>query len=80
MLNNLKTDDWINLYIKWELTLIKDLGYESKLSSDYDYNIKDNIKIKKALSSNKKLLIENFILPNKLKFPLYRNILENYYS
>tara|TARA_Y100000590_G_scaffold208287_1_gene235949 strand:+ start:4392 stop:4985 length:594 start_codon:yes stop_codon:yes gene_type:complete len=80
LLNNLKTDDWINLYIKWELTLIKDLGYESKLSSDYDYNIKDNIKIKKALSSNKKLLIENFILPNKLKFPLYRNILENYYS
>ena len=28
-LNNLSADDWINLYIKWELSLVKELGYES---------------------------------------------------
>ena len=35
--------------------------------------------IYEALKFNKKLLIENFISPNNLKFPLFRNILENYY-
>jgi len=80
LLDRLKSEDWINFYIRWELTLIKDLGYESKSSSNYDFDVKDNSKVKKALSFNKKLLIENFIVPNKLKFPLYRNILENYYT
>jgi len=32
-----------------------------------------------GLIFNKNLFMENFILPNKLKFPLYRNILESYY-
>ena len=73
MLNELKSDNWIQFYINWELSLIKELGYES-----ININYEDNIK--KALIFNKKLLMENFILPNKLKFPLYRNILENYYS
>ena len=36
--------------------------------------------IKEALVFNKNLLMENFILPNKLKFPLFRNILEHYYT
>ena len=36
--------------------------------------------IKEALIFNKNLLIENFIYPNKLRLPLFRNILENYYS
>lgn len=35
--------------------------------------------IKEALIFNKNLLIENFIAPNKLKFPNARNILEKYY-
>ena len=39
-----------------------------------------NIKIKEALLFNKLLLMENFIIPNKLKLPLSRNILEKYYS
>ena len=30
-------------------------------------------------SLNKVMLIENFIIPYKLKFPLFRNILESYY-
>ena len=39
-----------------------------------------NSDIKEALIFNKNLLLENFILPNKLKFPLFRNILEKYYN
>ena len=48
--------------------------------------LKDNIKlninknIKEALAFNKSLLLEYFIVPNKLKMPLSRNILESYYS
>ena len=74
MLNDLKLDNWIELYIDWEFTLIKDLGFEA---SSNPTNTKD---IKKALSLNRKLLMENFIYPNKLKFPLFRNVLENYFN
>ena len=28
VLNNLNKEDWINLYINWELSLIKELGFE----------------------------------------------------
>ena len=43
--------------------------------------IKDmtNLAINDALIFNKNLLIENFIIPNKLRFPLSRNILQEYY-
>ena len=37
------------------------------------------IEIKEALVFNKCLLMENFILPNRLRFPLSRHILEKYY-
>ena len=40
-------------------------------------NYNDNIK--KALTFNRELLMKNFIIPNRLKFPLFRNILESYY-
>ena len=73
MLNSLKNDDWIKLYIDWELSLIKELGYETDVEKDFN---KDS---KKALSFNRNLLMENFILPNRLKFPLFRNILEKYF-
>jgi len=45
-------------------------------------NIKENYnnEIKEALFFNKNLLLENFIIPNSLKLPLSRNILENYYT
>ena len=39
-----------------------------------------NEDIKEALIFNKNLLLENFIIPNSLKLPLSRNILENYYT
>ena len=106
MLNHLNSDNWIQLYIYWELSLIKDLGYEisflntenseliinnkiqinnktfripKMLSSKNIKDIYDN-EIKEALIFNKNLLMENFIIPNRLRFPLYRKILENYYS
>ena len=39
-----------------------------------------NNEIKEALTFNKELLLENFINPNKLRFPLFRNILESYFN
>ena len=36
--------------------------------------------INEALIFNKNLLIENFIIPNRLKLPLSRKILEHYYK
>ena len=99
MLNNLKSDNWINLYIHWELALIKQLGFEinllnannpikinNKLFTIPNLLLKNNInknssnEIREALIFNKNLLMENFILPNKLRFPLFRKILEKYYN
>jgi len=101
MLNNLNNKNWIELYIKWELSLIKELGYEFDFKNNNDQDLikinnkslkipkifhKNTLKniykyeIKEALNFNKELLIENFISPNKLRFPLFRNILESYYN
>ena len=99
-------DDWIKLYIFWELYLIKELGFEInffdknysanhinntiKINDRYfkipqmllEQNVKkiSQITIKEALSFNKSILIENFIVPNRLRLPLSRNILEKYYN
>ena len=74
MLLDLKFDNWIRLYIIWELSLIKELGFED------DLKINNHDDIKHSLSFNRNLLMENFIIPNRLKFPLFRNILENYFA
>ena len=73
MLIDLKFDNWIKLYIYWELSLIKELGFGDNLKINYNDNIK------KSLIFNRNLFMENFIIPNRLKFPLFRNILENYF-
>ena len=73
MLFNLKSDNWIKLYINWELSLIKELGFETNLKANYSDNTK------KALMFNRNLLMENFIIPHGLKFPLFRSMLENYF-
>ena len=101
MLHNLNNENWIELYIEWELSLIKNLGYEFdfKINKEQGFikinnksikipkiffkkDIKNifNTEIKEALIFNKELLLENFINPNKLRFPLFRNILESYYN
>ena len=73
MLKNLSSDNWIKLYINWELSLIKELGFETS------NKINHNDSTKKALAFNRSLLMENFIIPNRLKFPLFRSVLENYF-
>jgi len=73
LLFELRSDNWIKLYINWELLLVKELGFETNLKIDYNNNTK------KALTFNRNLLMENFIIPNRLKFPLFRSILENYF-
>ena len=106
MLKDLPLKNWIILYIYWEISLIKNLGYEinflnteksdnknndfieinnktfkiPEILSKSDVKMNYNNEIKKALIFNKNLLIENFITPNKLQFPLYRNILEKYFN
>ena len=98
MINNLNSKSWIELYLKWELSLIKELGYEVNIMNNSNsivinrkslkipkFYLKGDVDevlikdIKEALIFNKELLLENFINPNKLRFPLFRNILESYY-
>ena len=73
LLFELRSDNWIKLYINWELLLVKELGFETNLKIDYNNNTKN------ALTFNRDLLMENIIIPNRLKFPLFRSILENYF-
>ena len=104
LINNLTLDNWINFYIHWELSLIKELGFEinflpnkkiqnediikindkkfkiPKLILNNKLDTKINNEIKEALIFNKNLLLENFIIPIILNFPLFRNMLEKYYS
>ena len=98
MINNLNSKSWIELYLKWELSLIKELGYEINIMNNNNcieinnkslkipkFYLKNDVDevliqdIKEALIFNKELLLENFINPNRLRFPLFRNILEGYY-
>ena len=106
LLNKLCYDNWIKLYIFWELSLVKELGFEINLpdkknstnSANYTVAVNNKVfkiprllfesndmkvsknEIKEALIFNKSLLMENFIFPNKIKFPLSRNILEKYFK
>ena len=104
--NKLAYKNWIKLYILWELSLIKELGFEidilnKKLNKSLDnksiiingknfkipkiLSEKNIVSVKKsdirdALIFNRNLLNENFIIPNNLRFPISRNILEKYYT
>jgi len=106
LLEYMNQDDWIRLYIFWELSLIKELGFEinssikkKNLNSEIKYvEINDklykipeiilnkkatrisNSDIVNALTFNKNVLYEHFIIPNKLRFPLSRNILQKYFA
>ena len=98
LLNKLSNKNWIILYIYWEMSLIKELGFEINLNDEnknIDINgkllkvpkifIEKNITncsvddIRNALYFTKNLILENFIIPNKLRFPISRNILERYF-
>ena len=101
MLDKLDSENWIQFYVFWELSLIKELGYEINFPKNVEINSfitlndknfkvpemiskrkleKNSPHIKEALAFSKNLLLENLIFPNKLKLPLFRNILEMYYS
>ena len=54
-MQSIDTDNWIALYIFFEISLIKELGFES------DIKINNNDNYKKALSFNRNLLMENFV-------------------
>ena len=104
LLSQLNSKSWIKLYINWELSLLKFLGFDIgfldnlnsqstkiKINNNYintpkiylndyknlEYNDND---ILEALIFNKFLLQEFIINPSKLKFPLFRNLLEKYYN
>ena len=102
----LNFDNWIKFYIFWELSLIKELGFEidflgnnnlneinkktveinnqhfqiPRMLLQQHVNKASNNDIREALIFNKSIILQNFILPNRLRFPLSRNILEKYYS
>ena len=104
LINNLELKDWIFLYISWELSLIKELGFELNFNHD-KLLVNNNVlvvngksfkipsflhkkialnnlnknEIKEALIFNKNIFLENFITPNRLRFPLSRNLLEKYF-
>ena len=66
--------------------MIENENLESALDENSLPNFESNLKvnysegINKALLINRSLLMKNFIIPNRLKFPLFRNILENYFQ
>ena len=104
LINKLNINDWIQMYILWELSLINELGFEINFKKNnellngnqsieinnkffkipkflLDKNIDaSKYEIKEALIFNKNLLMENFILPNNLRLPFSRDILEKYYN
>jgi len=102
LIEQLNHENWIKLYIFWELSLIKELGFDSNFFKEKNINnhieidnkklaIPDliiqkdnnsftNFEIQKALIFNKFLIMEYFILPNRLRLPFSRTILEKYYN
>ena len=102
LVEQLNHENWIKLYIFWELSLIKELGFDSNFFNEKnidnhieidnkklaipdliikkDNNSFTNFEIQKALTFNKFLIMEYFILPNRLRLPFSRTILEKYYN
>jgi DNA repair protein RecO (recombination protein O) len=107
LINSINLNNWIFMYIYFELNLIKELGYDTNLNlNDFNLN-KDTSKIKidgyiyevpnflvkkempekysnelilKSLYFTKQVFQNKFFIPNNLKFPKSRVILENYYN
>jgi len=106
MVESLELINWINLYITWEIELIKELGFEinflenksnngiiNKSSEINDIQNKIPLLLMKkesksyskkdvleALNFNKNLILKNIIIPNKLQFPLFRDLLTKYFN
>ena len=86
LLENLFLKDWIKLYIYWELSLVKELGFEINLFENTNNNSNDasSIKINNKFFNLPKLLLktESDTLSNKnIKEALFFNknlLLENF--
>ena len=63
MINNLNSKNWIELYIHWELSLIKELGYEVNLLNEKNNESKESNFIE---INNKSLKIPKIFLKNNI--------------
>ena len=86
LLNKLNHDDWIKLYINWELSLVKELGFEINLpqvtnsSSSRNYTISINnktFKLPKLLLEQSDKSISNIEIKEALVFTK-RLFMENF--
>ena len=109
LINSFNLDNWIILYILFELNLIKELGYDTNLSiyksnengsnilktikiDGYDYEVPKYLinqeipekltspLIRKSLLFTRNILLNKFFIPNNLRLPSSRIILENYFN
>ena len=58
----LKNDNWIKLFVLWELQFLKVIGYDLELKNLVDVEIVNGEKIYFVKSSNEKKLIPNFLI------------------
>ena len=107
-INSINSDNWIVMYVYFELNLIKDLGYDPDLDQFRNTNLtSDIIKLKidtftyevpkyliakklpekipnsiiqKSLYFTRNIIQNRFFIPNNLKFPQSRVLLENYFN
>ena len=107
-INSINLDNWIVMFVYFELNLIKDLGYDPDLVQFRNTNLKsDIIKLKidnftydvpkyliakklpekipnsiiqKSLYFTRNIIQNRFFIPNNLKFPQSRVLLENYFN
>ena len=104
LLDNFNNDNWISLYLNWEINLINNLGFGFTLDSEKFSNINEmktiNIKLdsitykipsflisknyKKpnneeicsGLNFSRNLMENKFFIPNNIRFPYSRKLLE----
>tara|TARA_B100000029_G_C16884162_1_gene707814 strand:- start:18 stop:545 length:528 start_codon:yes stop_codon:yes gene_type:complete len=103
-LKNFNDENWMNLYINWEINLINNLGFGFNIDSKKFSNIKDrkvisikldnvdykipsflissNLKkpdiedIYNGLNFSRNLMENKFFIPNNIRFPYSRKLLE----
>ena len=107
-INSINLNNWIVMFVYFELNLIKDLGYDPDLDQFRNTNLtSDIIKLKidtftyevpkyliakklpekipnsiiqKSLYFTRNIIQNRFFIPNNLKFPQSRVLLENYFN
>ena len=109
LISSFNLDNWILLYILFEINLIKELGFDTNLKTFYNEDVKltgfekikidgynyevpgylilqkipekfDKFLVKKSLIFTRNIFLNKFLIPNNLKMPKSRIILENYFN